>query len=51
MRFIARLDMYHPGLSHPFKDAGVVADGLTGTHNAMVLRLFFVNKNCMKKGF
>jgi hypothetical protein len=36
MRFNARLDTSHHGPPHPFKDAGVVADSLTGIHSAMV---------------
>jgi hypothetical protein len=32
MRFNARLDTSHYGPSYPFKDAGVVADSLTGIH-------------------
>jgi hypothetical protein len=34
MRFNARLDTSHHGPPHPCKDAGVVADSLTGIHNA-----------------
>jgi hypothetical protein len=30
----ARVDTSHHGPPHPFKDAGVVADILTGIHNA-----------------
>jgi hypothetical protein len=36
MRFNAPLYTSHHGPRHPFKDAGVVADILTGIHNAMV---------------
>jgi hypothetical protein len=34
MRFSARLDTSYHELPHPFKDAGVVADSLTGIHSA-----------------
>jgi hypothetical protein len=50
-RFNARLDTSHHGPPHPFKDAGVAADGLTGIHNAMVKCLFVVNRSCIHKGF
>jgi hypothetical protein len=36
MIFNERLDTSHHGPSHPFKDAGVVADSPTDIHNAMV---------------
>jgi hypothetical protein len=36
MRFNARLDASHHGPPHPSKDAGAVADSLTGIHSAMV---------------
>jgi hypothetical protein len=36
MRFKALLDTSHHGSPHPFKDAWIVADSLTGIHNAMV---------------
>jgi hypothetical protein len=36
MRFSVRLDTSHHGPPHLFKDAVVVADSLTGIHNAMV---------------
>jgi hypothetical protein len=49
MKFIARLDASHQGPSHPSKDAGVVADSLTGIHNAMCL--FVVNRSCIHNGF
>jgi hypothetical protein len=45
------LDTSHHGLPHPFKDARVVADSLTGIHNAMVKCLFDVNGSCIHKGF
>jgi hypothetical protein len=48
MRFSARLDRSHHG---PFKDAGVVADVLTGIRNAMVKCLFVDNRVCMRKVF
>jgi hypothetical protein len=51
MRFNARLDTSHHGLPHPCKDAGVVADSLTGIHSAMVKCLFVVNRSCISKGF
>jgi hypothetical protein len=36
MRFNARLDTSHHGPPHLSKDAGVVADSLTGIHSGMV---------------
>jgi hypothetical protein len=36
IKFNGPLDMSHHGPPHPSKDAGVVADSLTGTHSAMV---------------
>jgi hypothetical protein len=36
MRFSAQLDTSKHGRPHPFKDAGLVAYSLTGTHNATV---------------
>jgi hypothetical protein len=51
MRFNALLDMSHHGPPHPFKDAGVVADSLTGIHNAVVKCLFVVSRRCIHKGF
>jgi hypothetical protein len=51
MKFNARLSTSHRGPPHPFKDAGVVADSLTGLHNAMVKRLFLVNRSCIHKDF
>jgi hypothetical protein len=51
MKFNARLDTSHLGLPHPFKDAGAVADGLTGIHNAMVKCPFDVNRSCIHKKF
>jgi hypothetical protein len=50
MRSNARLDMYH-GQPHPSKDAVVVAERLTGIHNAMMKCLFVVNRRCTHKGF
>jgi hypothetical protein len=47
--FSAYLDTSHHGPLHPRKDGGVVADSLTGIHNAMLTCLFVVNRNC--KGF
>jgi hypothetical protein len=40
MRFNARLGTSHHGPQHPFKDAGVVADSLTGIHNAEELHTY-----------
>jgi hypothetical protein len=45
MTFIARLDTPHHGPPNPFKDAGVVAGSLTGSHNAMAKCLFIVNRS------
>jgi hypothetical protein len=49
MRFDAHLDTSHHGPPHPYRDAGAVADNLTGIHNAMCL--FAVNRSCIHKGF
>jgi hypothetical protein len=43
MKFNARLDTSHHGPPHPYKDAGVVADSLTGIHSAILKCLFVVN--------
>jgi hypothetical protein len=51
MRCNALLDASHHEPPHPFKDAGVVVDSLTGIHNAMVECPFIVNRSCMHKGF
>jgi hypothetical protein len=51
MRFNAPLDTSHHGPPHPFKDAGVVEDSLTGIHNAMVKCLFVDYRSCIHKGF
>jgi hypothetical protein len=51
MRFNARLDTSHHGPPYQFKDAGVVADSLTGIHSAMVKCLLAVNRSCTPKGF
>jgi hypothetical protein len=51
MRFNVCLDTSHHGQSHPHKDAGVVADSVTGIHNAMGKCLFVVNRSCIHKGF
>jgi hypothetical protein len=48
MRFGARLDISH-GPPHPFKDAEVVADSLTGIHSALQKCLFVVNRRCIKR--
>jgi hypothetical protein len=50
MTFKTCLHTSHHGPPHPFKDAGVVADSLTGIHNAMVTYLFVVNRSCIHKG-
>jgi hypothetical protein len=50
MRFSARLDTCYPGTPHLFKDAKVIADSLTGIHNAMLKCLFVVNWRCIHKG-
>jgi hypothetical protein len=47
----ARLKSSHYGQLHPFKDAGLVADSLTGVRNAIVSCLFVVNRNYIHKGF
>jgi hypothetical protein len=47
----ARLDTSHYGPLHPFKDTEVAAGSLIGIHNAMVRRLFLVNRGCLQKGF
>jgi hypothetical protein len=51
MRFNARLDISHHGPLHPCKDAGVVADSLTGIHNAVVKCLFAFKWSYIHKGF
>jgi hypothetical protein len=51
MRFNTCLDTSYHGPPHPYKDAGVVADILTGINNAMVKCLFIVNRSCIHKGF
>jgi hypothetical protein len=53
MRFNTLLYTSHHGPPHPFKDAGVVADSLTGMRSAMVNCLFVVNRSCIYvyKGF
>jgi hypothetical protein len=43
MRVNAHLDVSHHWRSHPFKDAGVAADSLTGIHSAMVKSFFVAN--------
>jgi hypothetical protein len=45
MEFNAPLDTCYHGPPHPFRDAGVVADSLTGIHNAMVKCLFVVYRS------
>jgi hypothetical protein len=49
VRFTACLDMSHCGSVHPFIDAGVVADSVTGIHNAMVKCSIIVNRGCIHK--
>jgi hypothetical protein len=49
VRFNARLDTSHHGPPLPFKNAGGVADVLTGIHNATVKCLFIVNRSCMHR--
>lgn len=51
IRSNAHLNMSHHGLPHPFKDAEIVVDSLTGIHKAMVKCLFVVNRGCIHKGF
>jgi hypothetical protein len=47
MRSSLLLDTSHHGPLHPFEDAGVVADSLTGIHH--VKCLFFVNRSCIQR--
>jgi hypothetical protein len=49
MRFNARLDTSHHGQQHSFKDTLIVADSLTGIHNAMVKHLFAINRSCVHR--
>jgi hypothetical protein len=42
------LDLSHHGPPYPFKDAGSVADSLTGFHSAM--SLFAINRSWIHKG-
>jgi hypothetical protein len=51
MRFNERLETSHHGPPHPFKDAGEVADSLTGIHNAMVGCIFIFNRSYTHNGF
>jgi Zn-finger nucleic acid-binding protein len=51
VRFNSRLDTPHHGPSHPFKDAGAVADSLPGIHNTMLKCFFVVNRIWIHKGF
>jgi hypothetical protein len=48
MRFSARLDTSHHGPPHPFKDADVVANSLTGIHSEMVKCHFIINMWVLK---
>jgi hypothetical protein len=50
MKFNARLNTSHHGLPRPCKDVGVVADNLTGIHNAMVRCFFVVKWSCIHRG-
>jgi hypothetical protein len=50
MRFNACLNTTN-GPPNLFRDAVVVADSLTGIHNAMVKCLFIVNRSCIYKSF
>jgi hypothetical protein len=49
VRFNARLDTFHRGPLFVFKDAGAVADSLTGINSATVKCLFAVNRSCIRK--
>jgi hypothetical protein len=51
MIFNALLDTSHNRPLHPFKDAGVAADSLTGIQNVTVNCLFVVNRSCIYKDF
>jgi hypothetical protein len=51
VRFNALLDSSHHGLPHPCRDAGVVADSLTGIHDALVKCRLVANTSCIHKGF
>jgi hypothetical protein len=51
MMFNAHLDTSNHGPPHPFKDAVVVADNLTGIHNEIMKCLFVVNRSCIDKDF
>jgi hypothetical protein len=51
IQFNACLDMSHHGQPHPFKDAEIVADSLTGNHTVKVKCLFVVNRSCNHKAF
>jgi hypothetical protein len=48
--FYALLDTFHNELPQPFKDAGAVADSLTGIHSSMVKCFFVVSRMCICKG-
>jgi hypothetical protein len=49
MGFNARFNMSHHGPPHPFRDAWVVANSLTGIHSAMVKWPFVHNRSCIHK--
>jgi hypothetical protein len=51
MRSNARLYTSHHGLQHPFKDAEVDADDLTGIHHALVKCFITVTRSCIYKAF
>jgi hypothetical protein len=45
------LDTSHHGPPHPCKDAGAIAESLTGMPNAMVKRLFVVSRSRINNSF
>jgi hypothetical protein len=49
MIFNAQLDTSHHRLPHYLKETGIVADSLTGLHNATVKCSFIVNRSCKHK--
>jgi hypothetical protein len=51
MKFSAGLDTYHHGSPYPFKDAGILADSLTGIHTASAKCLFVVDMSYIHTGF
>jgi hypothetical protein len=48
IRLNAHLVTSHHGPPHLFKDAEVVADSLTGIHNAILKFLFVINRSCTR---